>query len=535
MADPIIKRFAFWEPATWAIPKLYWDAFSQEQRIHAICKQLSKVIGYADYLGVNVDDIAQRLKAIEDGQLDPYIIAAIEQWFEDNEPAIVNSIEAINDALPIADYDSAHTVSNAISAIADALPIADYDIAHTVSDAISAANSTINTINAALPIADYDSAHTVSDAISAANSTINTVGNRVNNKPTKAVYIGNSYLYYTNGLYDKTHHLFDSASEYYSDGAGFQTYTNHSTTFNDLVNDAYNSMTATQRAAVTHVIIISAIGDARWVHNQPYTGEVKHNRFLDISNVANSTATNAKTKFPNAEVFIYQADFVATGTYLNGTSALGYCNMSDMAIVCKGLEYAPKDYQFLGWGGWNLNHYLNDDIMDGTVHPNNLGFKMLANQFINAFKHGCVTYKDSVSYADYCKGYIGGDSNKEVPVKVYNTYRQSVLSFQQITGSDLPASGNTFTVEIPLLASGQPGRITSFIPHISLVTNQRICFMAVDQITANSSRVTPMYGTVRNLEYKDSTTVEIEFELSKNKPFTEIERLEITTPITILA
>ena len=511
--ERIIQRFAFWEPETWAIPKLYWDAFSQEQRIHAICKQLSKVIGYSDYLGTNVDDIAQRLQAIEEGQLDPYIIAEIEQWFEDNQPAIVNNIEAINNALPITDYDSAHTVS----------------------DAISAANSRINTINAALPIADYDSAHTVSDAISAVNSTINTVGNRINNKPTKALYIGNSYTYYPNGLYSKTRHLFDDAIEYHSDGAGFQTYTNHSTTFNDLINDAYSSMTATQRAAVTHVIIISAIGDARWIHNQPYTGEQKHNRFLDISNVANTTAANAKTKFPNAEIFIYQADFVATGTYLNGSSSLGYCNMSDMAIVCKGFEYAPKYFQFLGWGGWNLNHYLNDNIMDGSVHPNNLGFTMLATQFINAFKHGCVNYKDTVSYADYCKGYIGGDSNKSVPVKVYNTYRQSTLSFQQITGTDLPSSGNKFTVEIPLLASGQPGRITSFIPHISMVTNQRICFMAVDQITPTSSRVTPMYGTVSNLEYKDSTTVEIEFELSKNKPFTEIERLEITTPITILA
>lgn len=112
--ERIIQRFAFWEPETWAIPKLYWDAFSQEQRIHAICKQLSKVIGYADYLGTNTDDIAQRLKAIEDGQLDPYIIAEIEQWFEDNQPAIVASLTALEEALPITDFDSENTVSDAI-------------------------------------------------------------------------------------------------------------------------------------------------------------------------------------------------------------------------------------------------------------------------------------------------------------------------------------------------------------------------------------------------------------------------------------
>lgn len=87
-----IKRFDFWNPGTWAIPQLYWDAFSNEQRFHAICKQLGKVIAYADYLGVNVDDIAARLKAIEEGQLDPYIIAAIEGWFEENEPEIVEAL-----------------------------------------------------------------------------------------------------------------------------------------------------------------------------------------------------------------------------------------------------------------------------------------------------------------------------------------------------------------------------------------------------------------------------------------------------------
>ena len=94
-----VRRFAFWNPDTWAIPKLYWDTFSQEQRIHAICKQLGKVIAYADYVGVNVDDIASRLKAIEEGQLDPYIIAEIEQWFEDNEPEIIAAISAIQEEI----------------------------------------------------------------------------------------------------------------------------------------------------------------------------------------------------------------------------------------------------------------------------------------------------------------------------------------------------------------------------------------------------------------------------------------------------
>ena len=95
----IIPRYGFWNPATWAIPSLYWDTFSDEQRYHAICRELGKVIQYADYLGVNVDDIASRLKAIEDGQLDELITAEIEAWFNDNEPEIVAAIQTINETI----------------------------------------------------------------------------------------------------------------------------------------------------------------------------------------------------------------------------------------------------------------------------------------------------------------------------------------------------------------------------------------------------------------------------------------------------
>lgn len=114
-----VKRFEFWNPATWSIPALYWDTFSQEQRIHAICRQLGKVIAYADYLGVNVDDIAARLKAIEDGELDEFIIAAIEEWFEENQPAMQAALTAIEEALPIGAFNSEHTVEDAIDVVFD--------------------------------------------------------------------------------------------------------------------------------------------------------------------------------------------------------------------------------------------------------------------------------------------------------------------------------------------------------------------------------------------------------------------------------
>lgn len=88
----IIPSFAGFTAFTPAIPKMYWDVKSQEQRIFGLCKMLNKVICYADMLGENVDEIAKALQEILDGTLDPMIEEAIAQWFEDNEPQIMDAI-----------------------------------------------------------------------------------------------------------------------------------------------------------------------------------------------------------------------------------------------------------------------------------------------------------------------------------------------------------------------------------------------------------------------------------------------------------
>ena len=92
MKDPnFIPRFSFWDPGTWTIPKLYWDAFSQEQRIHAICKQLAKIIGYADYISNQVNenstDISELQNLFEqfmESGFDDYYAEQNERWINDN-------------------------------------------------------------------------------------------------------------------------------------------------------------------------------------------------------------------------------------------------------------------------------------------------------------------------------------------------------------------------------------------------------------------------------------------------------------------
>lgn len=86
-----VCRYADFSPSTWVIPKLYWDAFSQEQRYHALCKQLCKLIAYADQLSIDVSfltDIYNELvdnfeKFMESG-FDDYYREQVETWIGEN-------------------------------------------------------------------------------------------------------------------------------------------------------------------------------------------------------------------------------------------------------------------------------------------------------------------------------------------------------------------------------------------------------------------------------------------------------------------
>lgn len=158
-----IKRWAFWDPATWSIPKLYWDAWSQEQRIHAICRQLEKVIKYADYLGVNTDDIAARLKAIEDGQLDDVIVTTVEKWFEENAPTIIQDIEDLQNDVNTIENVSIPAVQSQIDDLNDVTIPAVQDQIDTLN------NTTIPGIEseiAALSGSTFTVFDTVSDMVS---------------------------------------------------------------------------------------------------------------------------------------------------------------------------------------------------------------------------------------------------------------------------------------------------------------------------------------------------------------------------------
>ena len=91
-----VGRYVDFSPSTFIIPKMYWDAFSLEQRYHALCKTLSKLITYADMLGLNVNELGALYEALVDDfeafkehGFDDYYAEQLEQWVNENMSDII--------------------------------------------------------------------------------------------------------------------------------------------------------------------------------------------------------------------------------------------------------------------------------------------------------------------------------------------------------------------------------------------------------------------------------------------------------------
>lgn len=85
--------------STPVLPAFYWDVYSSEQRIKEICKELCKLVDYANELGIYTSADRERIDALyaefekfkESGFFD-YYAAQIEQWIRDNFNEIMKQI-----------------------------------------------------------------------------------------------------------------------------------------------------------------------------------------------------------------------------------------------------------------------------------------------------------------------------------------------------------------------------------------------------------------------------------------------------------
>ncbi len=91
-----LPGYAGFTSFTPTIPKLYWDVYSQEERIKRICMELHKLCEYASALNVNINlnhDMIDALQAEfekfkESGFID-YYVDLIEAWINEHMPDII--------------------------------------------------------------------------------------------------------------------------------------------------------------------------------------------------------------------------------------------------------------------------------------------------------------------------------------------------------------------------------------------------------------------------------------------------------------
>lgn len=91
-----LPGYAGFTSFTPTIPKLYWDVYSQEERIKRICCELHKLCEYATALNVNInlnhDMIEQLRKEFEqfkDGEMLDFYEAQITAWINANMERII--------------------------------------------------------------------------------------------------------------------------------------------------------------------------------------------------------------------------------------------------------------------------------------------------------------------------------------------------------------------------------------------------------------------------------------------------------------
>lgn len=78
-----------------ALPSFYWDVYSSEQRIKEMCKELCKLVDYANELGVYTSTDRERIDALyaeferfkESGFAD-YYEQLLQKWIDENHKAI---------------------------------------------------------------------------------------------------------------------------------------------------------------------------------------------------------------------------------------------------------------------------------------------------------------------------------------------------------------------------------------------------------------------------------------------------------------
>ena len=93
--------FENWLDFSGAIPDIYWNVYSEEQRYKFLCCRLQKLIEYANKMGIQlnlqgeaINELAELFQKFQESGFEDYYEQQIEQWIRDNLATLWNMFAA---------------------------------------------------------------------------------------------------------------------------------------------------------------------------------------------------------------------------------------------------------------------------------------------------------------------------------------------------------------------------------------------------------------------------------------------------------
>lgn len=215
------------------------------------------------------------------------------------------------------------------------------------------------------------------DVIAVQNQ-ISQVESDIDSKETGCLYIGNSYTVGVegDGLYEHTKDMWDNSWMFYDGGAGFLPYTGHTTTYVNLLTNAYNSPTV-DNSKVTHILFISAVGDSRaWAQNQENYKTMLATTFAQIENLV-------AQYFPNCKrIMVAFAEVRSQTNIADSINGYYYCLYNANMYFQQVCQTCTIEY--LGWVSWALLCNTAMCLPDNNNHPSQLGYAVIAKNIKQA-------------------------------------------------------------------------------------------------------------------------------------------------------
>ena len=434
------------------IPTSYLISMSYEEQLLWLCNYLEKEVIPA------LNNNAEAVKEVQ--ELYEELKSYVDNYFEnlDVQEEINNKLDEMAEGGQLADIIAQYLglagvlAYDTISDMASALNIDEGSICRTLGETTyndgKGAFYKVRTITSDDTI---DGVNIV--ALSASNTLIaekmpdyyiNAVNNRIDKMLSKKIlFIGDSYLVLgngTNGIIDKFKTITGENNVLYSiySGVGFK-YTVDNKNFITLLNDVPNDND------ITDIIVVGG-------YNDQYSDQT------DVVNNIGTFCSTAKTKFPNASVYIAMAGFTqeASKRYAIYTTYVSYsqCNKFG-ANFLSGVECVMHDTSL----------FVGDPDF---THPNENGREKLAIAIAQAWKTGRYSYNIGYTLLPLTLSGLATSGNFQLNTMIIDnkTYilNQGVRTINFASEPDI-SDIHLAQIEIATLTVGQAGALFSPWPY----------------------------------------------------------------------